>query len=62
MPTLPRTKCPVCEAIVHLGMGHPHQLHEHSDRRFDGLGKCPASGKTIAEAEGLIAGRRGEAR
>jgi hypothetical protein len=59
MPPLPRTKCPVCEASVPLRVGD--ELREHRDRRFDGLDKCPASGKRIAEAEELVAGR-GEGR
>ena len=37
-------------------------MAEHRDRRFDGLGKCPGSGKTIAEAEAMIAARREVAR
>lgn len=67
-------KCPVCDMPVRLrSVDHPTLtsarelertgvIREHRDRRFDGLGKCPASEATIAEAGELIAGRRGEAR
>jgi hypothetical protein len=56
MPPLPKAKCPVCHAVVALRVGH--QLREHRDARFDGLGKCPGAGLTIAEAEELVAGRK----
>jgi hypothetical protein len=54
-----RAKCPVCNALLPIPVG---TLPPHRDIRFDGLGNCPGSRKTIAEAQELIAGRRGEAR
>lgn len=67
-------KCPVCNTLVRLrSVDHPlltstvelqqtGLIADHRDRRFDGLGSCPASGQTIPEAKELVAGRREEAR
>lgn len=56
-------RCPVCERpdVRLRTVDHPLRaglIVEHRDRRFDGLGKCPASGNTIAEATARIGGRR----
>lgn len=60
---MPVSRCPVCEASVHLqepdGVA-PATIGKHRDRRFDDLGKCPASGQTISEALESMAGRREE--